>query len=37
MNFFYSFNEDVIATEWHGLTRTTSVNIRDAPMQKNSK
>ena len=25
---------NVIATEWHGVTRTTSVNIRDAPMQK---
>ena len=24
----------MIATEWHGITRTTSVNIRDAPMQK---
>ena len=27
----------MIATEWHGVTRTTSVNIRDTPMQKNSK
>ena len=27
----------MIATEWHGLTRTKSVNIRDTPMQKNSK
>ena len=24
----------IIATEGHGVTRTTSVNIRDAPMQK---
>ncbi|WP_311436306.1 hypothetical protein [Hoylesella timonensis] len=24
----------MIATEWHGITRTTSVYIRDTPMHK---
>ncbi len=24
----------MIATEWHGVARTTFVNIREAPMQK---
>ena len=41
--FFYTFNEIVIATDikqmmiasdLHGVTRTTSVNIREIPMQK---
>ena len=41
--FLHTFNENVIATdiklmiiatEGHGITRTISVNIRDAPMQK---
>ncbi|WP_180961635.1 hypothetical protein [Hoylesella timonensis] len=27
----------MIATEWYGITRTTSVNIRETPMQNNSK
>lgn len=36
--FLHTFNENVIvATEWHGVTRTTSVNIRENPMQKTIK
>lgn len=27
-------NKIMIATEGHGVTRTTSVNIRETPMQK---
>ena len=27
-------NQIILATEWHGITRTTSVSIRETPMQK---
>ena len=38
--FFYSFNENVIATDnkqnndSNGIARTSTDNVRDAPMQK---
>ncbi|KGF42764.1 hypothetical protein HMPREF2140_00555 [Hoylesella buccalis DNF00985] len=35
--YLHIFNISMIVTDLHGVTRTTSVNIRDAPMQKNNK
>ncbi|ERJ76597.1 hypothetical protein HMPREF0653_01448 [Prevotella disiens JCM 6334 = ATCC 29426] len=32
--YLHIFNRNMIATDLHGVTRTTSVNIREAPMQK---